>query len=425
MFFSNPAGPQNNKRQSETVSKKVWIIGDCPTLMFLQSYIAKGVNKMLYCRPVEHLTLAKVIQELLDLQFPPFGWPIPDMLILHLGSSCDIPHGNLEDTLLKIQEHLVIVRRIFPQCALVWSDILSSSYRESEGHQPAHSADLASYRHEVNLRLRNIVKEFGGAAIAHGNIQPEHFEYGGRRFLPKGQQLFQQNIMEFMDEWRWDEFSLPGTAEPTGHTDQPLAWQTGRQPMTGCGNQGAAQKVVWICGEAFCQKARELAEQEGIRLSCGTVEVNVVWKIAWKRYMTLKCFVPTLLRSEPRVIRQPDMVILYMSESEMRKNMEQVVIHMKRELTLLNTIFPKCLLVWSDIFPGLDSTGSGVTDYVNSRMHAFVAELGGGVVAHKNIGPELYQSMLKKSVATNTAKQMANHNIQDFVWRWKTEGNAL
>lgn len=220
--------------QGKTVNKTVFIIGDAVELAPLQKHkairqVAKGLRWKPCWRLVEAVTLARVVLHLLDL---PSGWPLPDMLIIHLGSSCDIPLGNLEERVQSIREHLVMIQQIFPKSLLVWSDILSRPFRKGQGHKPVYRTDLASTGREINRRIHLIVKELGGSAISHGNIKPEHFDCEGGQLSDKGEQLFHQNIVRFVDQWKWDGNSTPGPAE--GHRERltPPTDQTG-QSITG------------------------------------------------------------------------------------------------------------------------------------------------------------------------------------------------
>ncbi|XP_063047842.1 uncharacterized protein LOC134441450 isoform X2 [Engraulis encrasicolus] len=414
----------------KTIAKRVWIIGDSGVLISIQKHmfmrpVENGLVWKPYWIPLKGVTLSKVIQHLLDVCF---SWPNPDMLIIHLGSSCDIPHGNLEEMVLTIQEHLLMIRRIFPQCALVWSDILSRTHRKTQGHEDAHSTDLASNRHEVNLRMRDIVKQLGGAAIAHGNIQPEHFVSESRMLSDEGVQLFKQNILALVDPWKWDHNytqslseHLPEPTRPANHKET-LGPSTDRtdHPITGCGIQKAA-RVVWICGNNFCGFARDSAKQQSIPLRSGTGSLEVVWKVVSKGRFPLK----NLVRSEDKVIRQPDMVIIYLDGGDVRGNWESVVPNLKREMELLHTVFPECLLVWSDIFKGINlSTTDPGLDIINAIMHTAVTELGGRVVTHNNIGPDIFQGNNSKQVISRVT-QRANLNIQEFVLKWETEISGL
>ncbi|XP_063047084.1 uncharacterized protein LOC134440858 isoform X2 [Engraulis encrasicolus] len=420
------------KLTTKAKAKKVWIIGDSQVLKSVQKHIVmrqneKGHTWRPYWIPLVDVSLAKVVHQVLKVQSE--NWPNPDMLIIHLGSSCDIPHRNLEQMVLSIQEHLLMIRRIFPQCALVWSDILSRTHRKTQGHEDAHSTDLASNRHEVNMRLCSIVKQLGGAVIAHGNIQPEHFVSEGSLLSDKGEQLFKQNILGFVDPWKWDHNSIPILSEHLPESTRPadhkeaLAHLTDRtdQPITGYGTQKAAQ-VVWICGKHFCGLARDSAEQLGIPLRSGTGSLEVVWKAIWgKTTFSFK----NLVSLEDKVIRQPNMVIFYLDDVEVGGDWKSVLTDIKREMELLHTVFPACLIVWSDIFKGiaLNVTGPGL-DLINTIMHIVVTELGGRVVTHDNIKPELFQ-IQNSTFISKRVTQQANRNIQEFVLKWETEVRGL
>ncbi|XP_063047054.1 uncharacterized protein LOC134440837 isoform X2 [Engraulis encrasicolus] len=415
---------------NQTKTNKVWVFGDSRVVKSVQKrlfmyQIKKHGFWISYWIPLADVTLSKVIEHLMEARC---CRPFPDMLIIHLGSFCDIPHGNLEEMVLTIQEHLLMIRRIFPGCVLVWSDILSRTHRETQGHEDAHSADLASNRHEVTQRLHNVVKQLGGAAITHGNIQSEHFDCERSQLSDVGEQLFQQNIVDFVDQWKWDHNSTRSLSEPLPEPTRPadhkemLGPSTDRtvQPITGCGTQKAG-RVVWICGKALCGFARDSAEQQSIPLRSGTGSLEVVWKVVCKKNFLLK----NLLSSEDKVIRQPDMAIIYLGSADLSGKWKLVARTFKREMRLLHRVFPECLIVWSDIVKGMkvNKTDPGL-DLTNSIKDFVVTALGARVVTHNNIGPELFRGWPNKKVISRVT-QRANLNIQEFVLKWETEVSGL
>lgn len=189
-----------------------------------------------------------------------------------------------------------------------------------------------------------------------------------------------------------------------------------------------APRVVWIYGERFCDRAKHLAKRQGILLSCGTQTVQMVWKVA--PHVTKHFRKHFLLQSEGKVIRRPDMVVIYLDDAEVRSNSDVMVTTIKREMKLLRTIFPKCLIVWCDILPQcLEGSNPTATtpgiDYINARLHAVVTKLGGKVVTHGNIGPDLYHVNGNYKYFTDAVTERINLNIQEFVVKWLTEVSAL
>ncbi|XP_063068569.1 uncharacterized protein LOC134460012 [Engraulis encrasicolus] len=389
-------------------SKKVWIIGDALMLAPHENnkavrLVAGGIKWKPYWKPLADVTLAKVVEQLLEREC---CWPIPDMLIVHLGSSCDIPHGDLEQTLQRIQEHLLMIHRVFPQSLLVWSDILPRpcTQETAPGHKPTDSTDLAGSLHEVNQKLYTMVKKLGGTTISHENIHPIHCDCDGRTLSDDGARLFHRNIVKFVDAWKWDNSPrrrakpLPKPKRPAGHG------------VTGTGCQRAAQ-VVWICGDGFIARARASALSLGIPLGHGTDTFQVVWKEVPQ--MMKKRFTPFLLKSEDKVIRPPDMVILYLSDCEVRRRMAELVSNIRREVTLLHRIFPECLVVWSEVLPMLLPDFTVAAD-INPRLHALVKELGGKVITHDNV-ESFYNAKGQTRALTQRVIERANLNILKFV----------
>lgn len=151
--------------------------------------------------------------------------------------------------------------------------------------------------------------------------------------------------------------------------------------------------------------------------------------MAYKKSVKL---VATLLNSEHECIRQPDMVIVYLRYTcIMGKQIKGVLTNIEKELTSLHTIFPECLIVWSDILPdyfhkqGMTYRAPGNVDPVNQGGHALVTKLGGRVLIHDNIGAELYQAKGNAKVISDEAIERSNLNIQEFVLKWEMEVNAL
>lgn len=244
-FSFNPPDQQKIKkvRCKKTKQKNVWIVGDyLVTLMSKLKLTRKhGIKEHRDWKPIWKglldMSLAKLVRVLQKVKG---YWPKPTMLIIHLGY-CDLPHRNLEQNLLSIQQHLVIIRKILPPCLIVWSDILPSRLRKVQGHKPSNVVDVSNNHHdEVNRRVHIMVKGLGGTAITHENLRPEHFDQDNQ-LSDTGKQLLHRNILEFLYQWKWDTNSTPGPAEalpeppgPAVHREQlkQLTHGTG-QPVTG------------------------------------------------------------------------------------------------------------------------------------------------------------------------------------------------
>lgn len=118
------------------------------------------------------------------------GWPNPDVLILHLGDG-DVDTRDSEDLLSSIKRDLESIHNIFPQCLIVWSDILLRyGTQDTKG-----LIDL------INLRVHTLVAELGGTAISHETIGPELYCDGGVFLSQFGIEMFIQNIKLFVNQW--------------------------------------------------------------------------------------------------------------------------------------------------------------------------------------------------------------------------------
>lgn len=135
-------------------------------------------------------------------------WPLPDILIIHLGGN-DINVRNTEDLLSAIKEELTLVHNIFPHCLIVWSDILPRHHWEQDMSCSGVEVDEETdrIRDLINFRAHLIVTELGGRVLTHDNIGPELYHNNGVYLSDEGIQRFNQNIQEFVEKWE-EEFIL-------------------------------------------------------------------------------------------------------------------------------------------------------------------------------------------------------------------------
>ena len=125
------------------------------------------------------------------------NWPDPDLLLIHLGDN-DINQSTTEELLSSIKKDLTSIRNIFPQCLIVWSDILPIHFRK-HGSEGLPAVDRI---HDViNHRVHAMVAELGGTAVTHENIEPELHHLGGIHLSNFIIERFYLNIQHFVDQW--------------------------------------------------------------------------------------------------------------------------------------------------------------------------------------------------------------------------------
>ncbi|KAG5266277.1 hypothetical protein AALO_G00229180 [Alosa alosa] len=144
---------------------------------------------------LQGMTWEQLVPQLHQLKL---NWPNPDLLIIHLGGN-DINKSTSEELLSIIKSDLTSIRNIFPQCLIVWSDILPRR-KWKQGVMPVEAVDRA--RDMINCRVHAILAELGGTAITHENIGPELYCPDGVRLSKKGIEAFNLNLEDFLEKWK-------------------------------------------------------------------------------------------------------------------------------------------------------------------------------------------------------------------------------
>ncbi|XP_036403175.1 serine/arginine repetitive matrix protein 2-like [Megalops cyprinoides] len=221
------------------------------------------------------------------------------------------------------------------------------------------------------------------------------------------------------------------THNQRSHREVPLASPMGLPhglPPAYASKTCTEVKNVWICGHSLVfwaekrAKSPEYGKQLGMDSSC----VRVWWK--GMQGMTWEQLLPLLLKlkgSWPN----PDVIILHLGGNDLGKtDPKGLLAAMKKDLTSLKSIFPQCLLVWSDILlrrswrttEGAEAMESTRVS-VNKKVHTNIAEL----ATHHQIRPGsdtgLYWPdgvhLLGKGIDT------FNNDMQDFLEKWETKLN--
>ncbi|XP_054455849.1 uncharacterized protein si:dkeyp-121d4.3 isoform X2 [Anoplopoma fimbria] len=189
--------------------KNVWICGH--SLVYWAESRAKSpeVGMQLGMDPskvtiwwkgTQGMTWSQLLPQLHQLKVT---WPNPDVLIMHLGGN-DLSTDSPTDLLASVKKDLTSMRSIFPQCILVWSNILPRRvWRHSTDN---HEVDLV--RTTVNRRIQNIISELGGTSLTHDNIRcgtnTGLYRADGVHLSPKGIDVFNLNLQDFLEKWEME-----------------------------------------------------------------------------------------------------------------------------------------------------------------------------------------------------------------------------
>ena len=121
--------------------------------------------------------------------------PAPHIIIIHTASN----NMGFTNTAREIQESidnlLHIVKRLFPDACLIWSDILVRRFWTEARCQD----DIEETRKRLNKRIRHKFWACGGRVIRHPNIKPiyEHFQkYSVVHLSSEANRIFMDNLMD-------------------------------------------------------------------------------------------------------------------------------------------------------------------------------------------------------------------------------------
>ncbi|XP_062375134.1 uncharacterized protein LOC134063570 isoform X2 [Sardina pilchardus] len=186
-------------------------------------------------------------------------------------------------------------------------------------------------------------------------------------------------------------------------------------------------KTVWICGHGLVAVARRIS----LWPECGVRLGNLKGLWSGTQGMTWRDLVPHLKRLRKKW-PLPDILIIHLGDDDINMtDTVELLITIREELTRVRSLFPQCLIVWSDILPTffwqqsttpdveVDEAAGIIHDIINCRAHAIVTELGGGVITHDNIGPEYY--FPNDVYLSDEGIQRFNQNLQQFVENWEKE----
>uniref|UniRef100_A0A9J8CZD9 Si:dkeyp-121d4.3 n=1 Tax=Cyprinus carpio carpio TaxID=630221 RepID=A0A9J8CZD9_CYPCA len=149
----------------------------------------------IWWKGMQGMTWQQLVPLLLQLKD---NWPKPDVLIIHLGGN-DISTTDPEAFIETVKKDMTSLKSIFPECLLVWSNILSrQTWRGTED-----SKEMDIIRMAINESICGIMTELGGSALSDGNIRPSLGLYrpDGVHLSGKGIDTFNLNLQAFLEKW--------------------------------------------------------------------------------------------------------------------------------------------------------------------------------------------------------------------------------
>ncbi|XP_047668405.1 uncharacterized protein si:dkeyp-121d4.3 isoform X3 [Tachysurus fulvidraco] len=200
-----------------TEVKNVWICGHSLVFWAEKRATSPEIGMQLGMDPntvriwwkgVQGMIWQQLLPQLLQLKD---NWPKPDVILIHLGGN-DLGKMTPETFVLAVKNDLVSLKSIFPECHLVWSDILPrKSWRHSND-----STAVNNMRQAINKTIRGIMAELGGSSLTHDNIMPKVdsglYRPDGVHLSGKGIDTFNLNMQDFLEKWE-SEISEAETSE--------------------------------------------------------------------------------------------------------------------------------------------------------------------------------------------------------------------
>ncbi|XP_036839151.1 uncharacterized protein si:dkeyp-121d4.3 isoform X3 [Oncorhynchus mykiss] len=210
----NTTGKVPKVTYANTEPRNVWICGH--SLVYWAEMRAKSPeigmqlgmdpsSVRVWWKGTQGMTWAQLLPQLDQLKIK---WPKPDVVILHLGGN-DLGTQSPEALMSSVKKDLTSVRSIFPQCRLVWSDILPRmSWRQTED-----SEAVDNFRAVINRRVHAIIAELGGTALTHENItccsDAGLYRPDGVHLSGKGIDTFNLNLQDFLEKWETEANNVP------------------------------------------------------------------------------------------------------------------------------------------------------------------------------------------------------------------------
>ncbi|XP_054880618.1 uncharacterized protein LOC129355092 [Poeciliopsis prolifica] len=192
-------------------------------------------------------------------------------------------------------------------------------------------------------------------------------------------------------------------------------------------------KNVWICGHSlvYWAESRAKSPEVGMQLGMDPNKVTIWWKGI--QGMTWSQLLPQLHQLKI-TWPNPDALIVHLGGNDLStESPTNLLASVKKDMASIRSIFPHCLLVWSDILPRRvwrHSPDSYEVDLVrttvNRRIHSIVSDLGGISVNHDNIRCGTNTGLYRGDGIHLSPKgiDVFNLNLQEFLEKWELEVNA-
>ncbi|KAL8206475.1 UNVERIFIED_CONTAM: hypothetical protein K2H54_004754, partial [Gekko kuhli] len=332
----------------------------------------------------------------------------PDVLILHLGEK-DFRSTPWPELRIIIKKELDLLKEVFPNVKVMWSEMLPQNIRPAEGD----ACKVEQMLQEANLVVGGFVSDFGGTVIKHVEM-PHSFpvlKVDGSGLSHVGLELFLEDIK---DTIRAHVLQSSGTASgglKEGGNVSPLAPSADSASLVFMKEEAAVQgdhvvssseeasqiprnigpsasfvghgKIqtveqkdilemfhfclrslepssdspgsspeprVWICGDSTVLSAQERASGTAAGSQLGLEQRAILeWhgqeKLAW---IQLLPFLQNLLTW----CQAPDALIIHLGgEDLVRAYDHSLTSRMKKECSVLRTLFPRIRVIWSEAFP--------------------------------------------------------------------------
>ncbi|XP_037321498.2 uncharacterized protein si:dkeyp-121d4.3 [Pungitius pungitius] len=196
------------------------------------------------------------------------------------------------------------------------------------------------------------------------------------------------------------------------------------------GMPASEPKNVWICGHSlvFWAESRAKSPEVGMQLGMDPSKVGIWWK--GTQGMTWSQLLPQLHQLKV-TWPNPDVLIMHLGGNDLSTDSPtDLLASVKKDLTSMKSIFPHCILVWSNILPRRlwrHSTDNHEVDLVrttiNRRIQNIVLELGGASLTHENIRCGSNTGLYRADGVHLSPKgiDLFNLNLQDFLEKWEME----
>nr|XP_040035294.1 uncharacterized protein si:dkeyp-121d4.3 isoform X1 [Gasterosteus aculeatus aculeatus] len=196
------------------------------------------------------------------------------------------------------------------------------------------------------------------------------------------------------------------------------------------GTPPSEPKNVWICGHSlvFWAESRAKSPEVGMQLGMDPSKVAIWWK--GTQGMTWSQLLPQLHQLKV-TWPNPDVLIMHLGGNDLSTDSPtDLLASVKKDLTSMKSIFPHCILVWSNILPRRlwrHSTDNHEVDLVrttvNRRIQNIVLELGGASLTHENIRCGSNTGLYRADGVHLSPKgiDLFNLNLQDFLEKWEME----